>query len=90
MSFDYAVASPEVVEKAKRIKAVCDRHEVNLKAAALQFVAAHPAVATIIPGAASVAEVEDNARLLQEEIPAALWDELKAEKLLPEAAPTSG
>ena len=90
VSFDYAVASPEVVEKAKRIKAVCDRHEVNLKAAALQFVAAHPAVATIIPGAASVAEVEDNARLLQEKIPAALWDELKAEKLLPEAAPTSG
>ena len=88
VSFDYQVASPEIVEQARRIKAVCDRHQVELKAAALQFVTAHPAVATTIPGATSVAEVEDNVRLLQEEIPAALWAELKAEKLLPAAAPT--
>ena len=88
VSFDYQVASPEIVEQARRIKAVCDRHQVELKAAALQFVTAHPAVATTIPGAASVAEVEDNVRLLQEEIPAALWAELKAEELLPAAAPT--
>ncbi len=88
VSFEYEVASPEIVEQARRIKAVCDRHQVALKAAALQFVTAHPAVATTIPGAASVAEVEDNARQLQEEIPAALWAELKAEELLPAAAPT--
>jgi D-threo-aldose 1-dehydrogenase len=88
VSFDYAAASPEIVGKAKRIKAICDRHQVGLKAAALQFVAAHPAVATIIPGSASVSEVEENARMLQEEIPAALWDELKTEKLLPQRAPT--
>ena len=88
VSFDYQVASPEIVEQARRIKAVCDRHQVELKAAALQFVTAHPAVATTIPGATSVAEVEDNARLLQEEIPAALWSELRAEELLSAAAPT--
>ena len=41
-----------------------------------------------VPGAASVAELEDNARVMQAEIPPALWAELKAEGLLPEGAPT--
>lgn len=89
VSFEYQPASPEIVAKARSIKAVCDRYNVELKAAALQFVSAHPAVATTIPGASSVPEVEDNARLLQEDIPAALWHELKSEQLLPEAAPTA-
>jgi D-threo-aldose 1-dehydrogenase len=89
-SFDYLGAPPEVLEKARRIKAVCDRHQVNLKAAALQFIAAHPAVATIIPGSTSVSILEDNVCMFQEEIPAALWEELRAENLLPDAAPTPG
>ena len=88
VSFEYQPAPPEIVERARRLKAVCDRHQVDLKAAALQFVLAHPAVATTIPGAATVSEVEDNIRLCQEEIPASLWAELKAERLLPDAAPT--
>ena len=88
VSFEYQPAPPEMVEKARSIKAVCDRHQVDLRAAALQFVSAHPAVATTIPGASCVAEVEDNARLLLEDIPPALWDELVAEQLLPGNAPT--
>ena len=88
VSFEYQPAPPEMVEKARSIKAVCDRHQVDLRAAALQFVSAHPAVATTIPGASCVAEVEDNARLLREDIPPALWDELVAEQLLPGNAPT--
>ena len=88
VSFEYQPAPPEMVAKARRIKSVCDRHGVDLRAAALQFVSAHPAVVTTIPGAASVSEVEDNARLFQQEIPQDLWDELKAEQLLPVDAPT--
>ena len=67
---------------------MCDRHGVELKAAALQFLFAHEAVASAVPGATSVAELEDNARVMQVAIPAALWDELKAEGLLPAEAPT--
>jgi D-threo-aldose 1-dehydrogenase len=88
VSFEYQPAPPEMVDKARSIKAVCDRHGVELKAAALQFVSAHPAVATTIPGASNVSEVEDNARLLQADIPAELWAELKSEQLLPANAPT--
>ena len=88
VSFEYQPAPPEMVDQARSIKAVCDRHGVELKAAALQFVSAHPAVATTIPGASNVCEVEDNARLLQSTIPAELWAELKSDQLLPDAAPT--
>ena len=46
-----------------------------------------PAVAAVIPGAASVAEVEENARMIEAPIPAALWSELKDAGLLDPAAP---
>ena len=88
VSFDYQLAPPPLVDKARALKAVCDRHGVELKAAALQFLFAHEAVASAVPGATSVAELEDNARVMQVAIPAALWDELKAEGLLPAEAPT--
>lgn len=87
VSFDYQPAAAHLVEKARKIKAVCDRHGVDLKAAALQFVLAHPAVATAIPGAQSVLELEQNASAVSEKVPAQLWAELKHEKLIPADAP---
>ena len=59
-TFNYRAASPEMLDKASRIAAVCERHGVPLKAAALQFILAHPAIASVIPGARSLAEVEEN------------------------------
>ncbi|MDE2809507.1 MAG: aldo/keto reductase, partial [Gemmatimonadota bacterium] len=88
VSFDYLPAPEHLVQQAKALKAVCDRHGVELRAAALQFPFGHEAVISALPGAASVAELEDNARVIQVEIPPALWVELKAEGLLPEGAPT--
>jgi D-threo-aldose 1-dehydrogenase len=85
--YDYAAAPPGIVAKARRIEAVCARHATPLPAAALQFVLAHPAVCSVIPGALSRAEVEANIAHLRRPIPAALWDELKAEGLLDPAAP---
>jgi D-threo-aldose 1-dehydrogenase len=59
-----------------------------LKAAAIQFPLAHPAVTSLLVGPRSVAELEDNLALLRVDIPAALWDDLRAEGLLPQEAPT--
>lgn len=87
VTFNYEKAPPQQIAKAKALKAVCDRHRVNLKAAALQFVLGHPAVAAAIPGAQGVAELEENIRMASARIPADLWRELKAEKLIPPAAP---
>ena len=87
-TFNYRAASPEMMDKARAIYAVCERHQIPLRAAALQFILAHPVLASVIPGARSVREVEENAQLIEHPIPAALWAELKAEKLIAEAAPT--
>ena len=87
-TFNYLPAPREVLERARRIKEVCDRYVVPLKAAALQFGLAHPAVAATIPGARSVAEIEENLRMASHPIPAALWDELRAERLIHPDAPT--
>jgi D-threo-aldose 1-dehydrogenase len=49
----------------------------------------HPSVVSVIPGGQRVAEVESNGSLLDKDIPASLWADLKAEGLLREDAPTS-
>ena len=86
-TFDYLPAPREVVERARRIKDVCDRYGVPLKAAALQFGLAHPAVAATIPGARSIAEIEENLRMAGHPIPVDLWEELRAEGLIHPDAP---
>jgi D-threo-aldose 1-dehydrogenase len=86
--FDYGPAPPERLERAQRLQAVCARHGVPLTAAALQFPLAHPAVASVLLGVRSVAELEQNLELSRLPIPGDLWPELKSEGLLPQEAPT--
>ena len=85
--YNYARAAPETLDKTRRIAEVCRRHGVPLAAAALQFPLGHPAVAAIIPGAVHPGEVEQNLAHLRTAIPANLWAELKAERLLHPDAP---
>jgi D-threo-aldose 1-dehydrogenase len=85
---NYADATPEVMEKVRRIEAVCERHGVPLPAAALQFPLGHPSVASVIPGALSAEQVRRNVASFRHPIPADLWAELKHEGLLRKDAPT--
>ena len=87
-TYFYRRTPPEVLARARRVKAICDRHETPLKAAALQFGLAHPAVAATIPGPRTPSEAEDNLVMAAFDIPPALWDELKDDGLLPQNAPT--
>ncbi len=86
-TYNYKPATPEMMAKTARLEAVCARHDVPLRAAALQFPLAHPAVAAVIPGARSPEEAEDNRRILAWPIPAAFWQEVRAEGLVDRAAP---
>ena len=85
---DYVAAPAHLIEKAQKIEAVCQRHGVELGAAAMQFPLFHPAVCSVIPGALSVAEVKQNVARLSAKIPVELWSELKRERLLDPDAPT--
>jgi len=89
-TYDYKPATPAILARVAAIEAVCARHGVPLKAAALQFPLAHPAVVAVIPGARVPTEVDDNAALVKHRIPAAFWAELKSTKLLRTDAPTPG
>jgi D-threo-aldose 1-dehydrogenase len=86
-TYDYSPAREEFVQKARRIDAICRRHGVPIKAAALQFPAAHPVVASVVCGSRSPEELEENNRLFRLPIPADLWSELKHEGLIATHAP---
>jgi D-threo-aldose 1-dehydrogenase len=86
--YNYADATPEQLDRARRIEAVCNRHNVPLAAAAVQFPLHHPAVASVIPGGFRPEHVTANLDLFRREIPPGLWAELKHEGLLPADAPT--
>lgn len=86
-TFDYETAPPDMIARRDRIAAVCATHGVDIRAAALQFCAAHPVVTAVIPGAKTAAKVRENAALITAPIPADLWHELKSEALLREDAP---
>ncbi|MGJ5832304.1 aldo/keto reductase [Streptomyces ossamyceticus] len=81
-TYDYAPAPEPVLDRARRLKAVTERHGVPLRAAALHFPLGHPAVASVLTGARSTDEVRDTVEQLRAPVPAALWDELRAEGLL--------
>jgi D-threo-aldose 1-dehydrogenase len=86
-TFDYRAAPASMLERRARIAVFCERFGVPMKAAALRFAAAHPTVAAVIAGARSAAEMRENALMMRAPVPMEFWAALKAEGLLPEAAP---
>jgi D-threo-aldose 1-dehydrogenase len=88
-SFFYNVAPPQILERTRRIEQICARYSVPLGAAALQFPLLHPAVVSVVAGYGAASEVDASLDWGSYPIPAALWADLKSEKLLPDAAPVS-
>jgi D-threo-aldose 1-dehydrogenase len=86
--YNYSDAAPEVMQRVRRMQAVCASHATPLAAAALQFPLAHPIVASVIPGAISPDQVRQNVENFRRPIPASLWSDLKREGLISERAPT--
>ncbi|MEV5427679.1 aldo/keto reductase [Streptomyces sp. NPDC052701] len=89
-TYDYATAPAALLERALRLKESAERHGTTLRAAALAFGAAHPAVASVLVGARSAREVHDCADQFEARVPAALWRELRETGLLPADAPVPG
>ncbi|HRW07661.1 MAG TPA: aldo/keto reductase [Caldilineaceae bacterium] len=85
--YNYMNAPTEILEKARKIKAITDRYNVGLNVAALHFSQAHPAVTSLVVGAVKPSEVEANIAALSADVPAALWQELRAENLIEVEAP---
>lgn len=86
-TFEYRAAPREILDRARRIAAVCSRHDTPLAAVALQFPLGHPAVRCVLVGMRRVREVHDNIRYLRHPIPDDLWGELRELGLLRPDAP---
>jgi D-threo-aldose 1-dehydrogenase len=86
-TFNTKPAPEQVLERVHRIEAVCAKYGVALPAAALQFPLGHPLVVSVIPGARSVEELQQNLDYMRQPIPASLWSDLKREGLVEPAAP---
>lgn len=85
--YNYSNAPKDVIDRVRRIGAVCERHGVRMIEAALNFPLRHPAVVSVIPGGQSVDEVRSNREILGRDIPAALWSDLKSGGLMRQDAP---
>jgi D-threo-aldose 1-dehydrogenase len=85
--FDYLPAADDVLERARRIQAVCAAHDVPMAAAALQFPLANPQVCTVLLGPRSTQELDMDLALLDVDVPKRLWRDLVADGLLRADAP---
>jgi D-threo-aldose 1-dehydrogenase len=85
--YNYRIAPRKLLDQARAMAAICERHGTTLPAAALAFPLAHPVVVSICVGARSAEQVERNVCLHGQPIPHELWSELKAEGLLRDDAP---
>jgi len=87
VKYRYHEAPPDILNRARKIDAICKQHGVPLKAVAIQFIFGHPTVATVIPGTRSPDRLEENYRMMQVRIPGELWSDLKSEGLIPAETP---
>jgi D-threo-aldose 1-dehydrogenase len=86
--FDYEPASPEILTRARRLAEACERWGVPLRAAAIQFPLAHPAVAGLIAGVRRIEHLDEYPEFMRSAIPTGLWDELRAHGLIDRESPT--
>jgi D-threo-aldose 1-dehydrogenase len=82
-TYNYARAPRALLDRALRMKEVAERHGTTLRAAALAFAYAHPAVTAVLTGPRSAAEVHDCADQFAAPVPDACWQELRDTGLLP-------
>jgi D-threo-aldose 1-dehydrogenase len=89
-TYDYGVAPPQVLARARRLADVCERHGVPLPQAAVHFPLGHPAVRAILVGVRSPAEIAADVAPAASAPPAGLWADLVAEGLVDPRAPLPG
>ncbi|MEM7535725.1 MAG: aldo/keto reductase [Chloroflexota bacterium] len=76
-TYDYKPVDDERWARAQAIREVCDAHQVDIRAAALQYPLRHGAVASVIPGSANMQELESNLALIDMSLPDTLWTDLE-------------
>lgn len=76
--YAYQEAPEDVLERARRLEALCARYDVPLGAVALQFSLRDPRITSTIVGMSAPEMVAQTVALAQHPIPITLWSELAA------------
>jgi D-threo-aldose 1-dehydrogenase len=82
LRYDYAAAPAPLVDRARRIAEICERHGTTLPAAAIAFPLRHPAVVNVTLGMRNADQVVRNVGLHRTTVPAELWEELRVRGLV--------
>jgi D-threo-aldose 1-dehydrogenase len=85
--FNYEDAGAALVARAQELEKLCRRHGTELKAAAIQFCLAHPAVTVALQGARTAEEVADNVAMSELPVPREFWRDLRERNLVDARAP---
>jgi aryl-alcohol dehydrogenase-like predicted oxidoreductase len=72
-NFDYRAAVPDVLARARALATVCQDNGISLPEAAMQFPLRNPAVACVVAGMRTPAQVCSNAGFMQADIPESVW-----------------
>ncbi|WP_327351769.1 aldo/keto reductase [Streptomyces sp. NBC_01304] len=88
--FNYQEAPDELLDRARSLAALAERHGTTLRAAALAFPFGHPSVASVLIGVRSPAQVVDGAEQFATEVPADFWKAARAAGHLPPEVPVPG
>jgi D-threo-aldose 1-dehydrogenase len=87
-TYNYLPVEPAMYQRAEELYVLCSEAGVDVGSAALQFPLAHPAVACVVAGMRSTAEVESAVGRLNAQLPASLWQKLREKGFLLPDVPT--
>jgi len=85
--YNYGPAPQAVIDRVNALADVCERHGVDLADAALAYPLRHPAVVSVVVGAASPGQIAQAADRLERRLPEELWADLADAGLITHAAP---
>ena len=83
----YTPVDESISRSFHAIENICIKHQIPLKAAALQFPLGHKIVSSVIPGTMNPKQILENLQMMQHPIPDGFWQDLKTENLIHPEAP---
>ncbi|RWZ58632.1 aldo/keto reductase [Halobacillus fulvus] len=85
--YNYAKAGKDILDHVNKLNEIAQKYKVSLKAAALQFSTAHPAVKSVIPGSTRPDRIKEDLAMIQTDIPKEFWQDLVDRGFVSQHAP---
>ena len=85
--YQYANAPEALLQRVRVLEELCAEHSISLRAAAVQFALAHPAITSLMIGAQSAEEYGQTLAAAREPVPSAFWQALRDRGLIDLNAP---